>query len=56
MALLFHYLTTGCPKKKSTLNEDDDLMMGKTRSGSEIALKRVPPSTTAVNLGVNSEN
>ena len=31
-------------------------MMGKTRSGSEIALKRVPPSTTTVNLGVNSEN
>ena len=31
-------------------------MMGKTRSGSQVALKRVPPSTTAVNLGVNGDN
>ena len=30
-------------------------MRGKTRSGSEIALKRKPSSTTAVNLGGNSE-
>ena len=30
-------------------------MRGKTRSGSEIALKRKPSSTTAVNLGVKSE-
>ena len=31
-------------------------MMGKTRSGSEVALIREPSSTTALNLGVNGDN
>ena len=31
-------------------------MMGKTRSGSEVALIREPIATTAVNLGVNGDN
>ena len=31
-------------------------MMGKTRSGSEVALIREPIATTGVNLGVNGDN
>ena len=31
-------------------------MMGKTRSGSEVALIRKPIATTAVSLGVNGDN